>query len=115
MFCTPSSRGYKKALPGILMKTLVFGKRTLLTEFRMEKASILPLHSHRHEQTGYLVTGRIKLTIGKTSRIVRQGGSWCIPGGVAHGAATLADTIAVEVFSPVRNEYLPKKKAGGVA
>ena len=109
MFSTPSSRGYKKALPGILMKTLVFGKKTLLTEFRMEKGSMLPMHFHPHEQTGYLVKGRIKLTIGKTSKTVRTGGSWCVPGGVMHGATIPADAIAVEVFSPVRKEYLPEK------
>jgi quercetin dioxygenase-like cupin family protein len=109
MFSAPSTRGYKKALPGILMKTLVFGKRTLLTEFRMEKGSVLPLHSHRHEQTGYLAKGRIKLTIGKTSKTIRPGGSWCIPGGVMHGATIHADAVAVEVFSPVRKEYIPEK------
>ena len=45
------------------LKTLVYGARTLMTEFCLKKGSVLPRHSHPHEQTGYLVSGRIKLSI----------------------------------------------------
>jgi quercetin dioxygenase-like cupin family protein len=99
--------GYKTALPGIRMKTLCYGGRTLMTEFLLEQASVLPLHSHPHEQTGYLVKGHIRLRIGEQEHEVRTGDSWCIPSGVEHGAQSLEDSIAVEVFSPVREDYLP--------
>ena len=33
--------------------------------------------------------------------------SWCIPGNIEHGAEILADSVAIEVFSPVREDYLP--------
>jgi quercetin dioxygenase-like cupin family protein len=32
------------------------------------------------------------------------GDSWCIPGGVEHGAEILEDSVAIEVFSPVRDD-----------
>lgn len=35
-------------------------------------------------------------------------GSWCIPGDTEHGAAALEDSVAVKVFSPVREDYLPR-------
>lgn len=89
------------------MKTLCYGVRTLMTEFVLEQGSVLPLHSHPHEQTGYLVKGHIRLRIGEQEHDVRAGDSWCIPGGVSHGAQILEDSIAVEVFSPVREDYLP--------
>ena len=59
------------------------------------------------EQTGYLVSGSLRLTIGEEARDLAQGDSWCIPGGTDHGAEVLADSVAVEVFSPVREDYLP--------
>jgi quercetin dioxygenase-like cupin family protein len=99
--------GYKAALPGIRMKTLCYGARTLMTEIVLERGSILPLHSHPHEQTGYLVKGHIRLRIGAKEHEVGAGDSWCIPSGVEHGAQSLEDSIAVEVFSPVREDYLP--------
>jgi quercetin dioxygenase-like cupin family protein len=89
------------------MKTLCYGARTLMTEFILEQGSVLPLHSHPHEQTGYLVKGHIRLRIGEQEHEVGAGDSWCIPSGVVHGAQSLEDSIAVEVFAPVREDYLP--------
>lgn len=98
---------YKQALPGIRMKTLVHGAKTLFTEFRMEPGALLPKHAHPHEQTGYLVKGRIRLTIGSETYDVDPGDSWCIPGDTEHSAEILAESLAIEVFSPVREDYLP--------
>jgi quercetin dioxygenase-like cupin family protein len=105
-----SQRGYQPALPGIGRKTLVYGARTLLTEFRMRKGSALPRHAHAAEQTGYLVSGHIRLTVGHRTVDMRPGDSWSIPSGTQHGAAVLEDSVAIEVFSPVRKEYLPHRR-----
>jgi quercetin dioxygenase-like cupin family protein len=108
MFSKRSSSGYKQALAGIKMKTLVFGDKTLFTEFLLDKGSVLPQHAHPHEQTGYLLSGRIRLSIGEESFETEEGDSWCIPGNVEHGAEILEDSVAIEVFSPVREDYLPE-------
>jgi quercetin dioxygenase-like cupin family protein len=102
-------QGYKTALPGIRMKTLCYGERTLMTEFVLGRGSTLPAHSHPYEQTGYLVTGRIRLRIGGQEHDAGPGDSWCIPSGVQHGAQILDDSVAVEVFAPVREDYLPER------
>ena len=107
MFEKQTSDGYKPALAGIAQKTLVHGDKTLMVEFRLQKNAALPLHAHPHEQTGYLVRGRMRLTIGDCVHEVMPGDSWCIPGGVRHCAQSLEDSVAVEVFSPVREDYLP--------
>ena len=101
-------RGYQPALPEIERKTLVYGEHTLLTEFRMRKGSTLPLHAHPQEQTGYLVSGHVRLTVGLRTVDARPGDSWAIPGGTQHRAAILEDSVAIEVFSPVRKDYLPR-------
>ena len=107
MFQKKSTEGYKPAIDKIEMKTLVHGKKTLMVEFRMKKGALLPLHSHPHEQTGYLVSGNINLTIGNETFDVKPGDSWCIAGDIEHNAVILEDTVAIEVFSPVRDDYLP--------
>ena len=101
MFEKRSGSGYCPALDGIERKTLVHGERTLMTEFRLRKGAVLPRHSHQHEQTGYLVKGRIRLSIGADQYEAQVGDSWCIPGGVEHGTDILEDAVAVEVFSRV--------------
>jgi quercetin dioxygenase-like cupin family protein len=107
MFYKRTSSGYRQAVKGVSMKTLVYGERTLLTEFRLEAGNTLPGHSHEQEQTGYLVSGRIQLTIGDEIHDVGPGDSWSISANVKHGARILEDSIAIEVFSPVRKDYLP--------
>lgn len=95
------------ALPGIERKTLAYGDKTLLVEFQLKKGSLLPRHAHPHEQTGYLVKGQMRLIIAGEVNDVRPGDSWSIAGGVEHGAEILEDSVAVEVFAPVRVDYLP--------
>jgi unsaturated pyranuronate lyase len=107
MFARHSENGYAGSLPGITQKTLVWGKNTLMTEFRLKKGAVLPWHSHPHEQTGYLVSGHMTLRIGNDEEDIRPGDSWNIPGSVEHGAAIHEDSVAIEIFYPVRKEYLP--------
>jgi quercetin dioxygenase-like cupin family protein len=94
-------------VPGILRKTLVHGEKTLLAEFRLAAGSLLPLHDHPNEQSGYLVSGRMRLTIAGVAHEVAPGDSWCIPAGLPHSAEIIEDSLAVEVFSPLRQDYMP--------
>lgn len=108
MFKKQDTSGYAQVLDKITRKTLVYGAKTLMTEFRLTQGAMLPKHSHPHEQTGYFVAGRMDLTIGGETYAVRPGDSWCIPGGTDHHAVAHEDSIAIEVFSPVREDYLPQ-------
>ena len=107
MFHKAKNDNYSEALPGILRKTLVYGEQTLLAEFRLQAGRILPLHAHLYEQTGYLVAGRLRFTIGAERFEAGPGDSWCVPANVPHAAEVLEDAVAIEVFSPLREDYLP--------
>ncbi|MBU2645189.1 cupin domain-containing protein [bacterium] len=107
MFYKKNSDHYLNPVDGIRLKTLTYGEKVSLTEFVMEKGNDLPAHEHPHEQIGYLVSGRIKLTVEDQVYETGPGDSWCIPGGVKHSATIIEDSIAIEIFSPVREDYLP--------
>jgi quercetin dioxygenase-like cupin family protein len=109
MFVRSCDFGYIPAAPGIRRKTLVYGEKTLMTEFLLEKGAVLANHCHPQEQTGYLVSGHMILTIGDDVEEIRSGDSWMIPGNVEHHAKILEDSVALEVFSPRRDDYLPEK------
>ncbi len=110
MFYKKDNEGYHSRIPGIDQKTLVYGERTLLTEFRLKKSAIVPFHSHPNEQTGYLISGHMIFIVGGKRYDTYPGDSWCIAAGVEHSAEVIEDSVAVEVFSPVREDYLPDKK-----
>ena len=107
MFTRGTSEDYQDVHDKIQMKTLVCGDKTLMVAFRLAKGADLPAHQHPHEQTGYLVSGRIDLTIDGIVHEVRPGDSWCIPGEASHAAVAYEDSVALEVFAPVRKDYLP--------
>src|SRR5512133_1688330 len=98
MFYQHNNTGYRQMLNGVAIKTLVYGDKSLLTEFKMTGGSQLPSHAHPYEQTGYLVKGRIRLYIGDQVYEVEPGDSWCVPENVTHRADILEDSVAVEVF-----------------
>jgi quercetin dioxygenase-like cupin family protein len=106
MFGINSTNGYQEIVDGIRIKTINHGKNMIMTEFLLTKDSILPDHSHIYEQTGYLIKGNIKLTINNHTRDLKTGDSWNIPGGVKHKAEILEDSIAIEIFNPIREDYM---------
>jgi quercetin dioxygenase-like cupin family protein len=114
MYGKRSSQGYSKALEGIEIKTLCHGASTLMSEFRLEGGASLPEHAHPNEQTGYLVRGRMRLFIGGESRELESGDSWCVPANARHRAEIVEDSIAIEVFSPPREDYLTYENAADI-
>ncbi len=106
MFVIHTEDGYSCPVEGIEMKPMAYGEKTHLVRFKLSKGAILPDHAHPHEQTGYLVSGRMILKIDGKDHEANPGDSWTIPGDVIHGAQILEDSVAIEVFSPVREDYL---------
>ena len=78
----------------------------LFSEFHMDKGSRLPMHSHPQEQTGRLLKGRIILTIANEKSEMNPGDCWSVPCNTIHGAEVIDESIAIEVFSPIREDYL---------
>ena len=106
MFIKRSNGNYKTLLAGIKQKTLAHGEKTLMSEFLLEKGSVVPTHRHPNEQIGYLIKGKMILKVEDKEYEVEEGDSWCIEGNVEHSAKALEDSVAVEVFSPPRKDYL---------
>ena len=107
MFYKKINTKYNMLVEGIEFKTLAYGEKTQLCEFKLQKGNSLPLHEHPHEQTGYLVSGKIILMVANEQYEAESGDAWSIPGNISHGAEVIEDSIVVEVFSPIREEYLP--------
>lgn len=107
MFAQPDPSGYKEVAEGIKLKVLTYGQEMLMAEFRLSAGATLPKHDHPHEQNGYLVSGRIRLLVdGQEPFDSQPGGSWSVPGGVAHSAEVIEDSVVIEVFHPVREDFL---------
>ncbi len=107
MFKSSSAGKHTEIVKGVHLRANVYGAHTLLTEVRMEQGAVIPPHSHPHEQTGYLVSGQLEFLVDGERILAEPGDSWNIAGDIEHGATALVDSVVVEVFSPVREDYLP--------
>ena len=107
MFKQSKPTGHTEVITGIHLKTLVYGDHTLMTEVKLDKGAVIPPHSHPHEQTGYLVSGQLEFVVNGEHITTKPGDSWNIAGDQEHSATAIEETIVVEVFSPVREDYLP--------
>ena len=106
MFVKNQEKPLMTIVPGIQRKTHAVGAHTLMTEFVLEAGAALPAHKHPHEQIGFLVSGRLILAIGGESCEMNPGDSWAVPGDVEHSAKVVERAEAIEVFYPVRQDYL---------
>ncbi len=100
---------YRELMPGVRMRPLAAGQATLLCEFLLAKGHRLPLHRHLFEQTGFLISGRLRFRIGEEWFDAVAGDSWFIPGEVLHEVEVVEESHLTEVFSPVRPDYLPEE------
>ena len=107
MFRKKNSGKSRELLNGVELTTLVHGDKTLMGRFKIDKGAVIPAHSHPHEQTGIMISGRLRFNAGGKELGVEAGDSWCLPGGVEHSVNALEDSVVIEVFSPVREDYLP--------
>jgi quercetin dioxygenase-like cupin family protein len=92
-------------LPGVTRRTLNSSERMMLVEVVLDKGAVVPSHSHPHEQIGYLSSGRLLFELGDQRRELVAGDSWLVPPNVLHQVTALEPSVAIDVFSPPREEY----------
>lgn len=104
-FITAQDAHQIEMLPGIHRRTMATTDEAMVCEFFLERGAQIQAHSHMNDQVGYVVFGKIELTIGEETQICNPGDSYAIPGGIVHGAKVLVDTLLIDVFSPPRKDY----------
>jgi quercetin dioxygenase-like cupin family protein len=86
-------------------KTLA-GERQMLAQTYLKRGALVPLHAHDSEQMTYVLQGALRFDVAGEAIVVREGEVLHIPAGVSHQAEALEDTFELDVFSPVRTEWL---------
>lgn len=100
--------------PGVVRRTLVSGEQQTLVEISLDAGAEVPEHTHPHEQAGQVQTGRIMLRLGDgPEREVGPGDAYLITGGLPHFVRAIEASRLVEVFAPVREEFVDYQPAMG--
>jgi len=93
-------------VPNVRRQILACGERAMVVRIEIDKDAEVPMHTHPHEQIGYIASGSFRFTIGDETRDLEPGDGYAIPPHVPHGGIGIKDgTVAVDTFSPPREEY----------
>jgi quercetin dioxygenase-like cupin family protein len=90
----------------LLSRKIIAGRKLMLAEFATKKGAVVPPHKHRHEQVSFVLKGRVKFTVGGEERLTKKGDIVVIPPYVEHSAVTLQDSLGLDVFTPLREDWL---------
>ena len=99
----------KEMAPGVKLRS-VYLDNVMVTFVDLDEGSVVPLHSHPHEQISVMISGSLLFKVGGEQRMVRAGEVVCVPSGVEHGVeAVEGPAVAYDCWNPVREDYILDK------
>jgi len=96
----------------MVSQKIVCGEREMLAQTYLKRGALVPMHSHDSEQMTYILQGALRFLVDGEEVIVREGEVLHIPSGLPHQAEALEDTLELDVFSPIRAEWVDAADEG---
>ena len=63
-------------------------------------------HQHEHVQVSYVESGVFELTIANRTMRLSKGDGYFVPPNVEHGAVCIEPGVLIDVFHPMREDFL---------
>src|SRR5215475_14495642 len=101
----------KEVLSPTIARKIVTGEKAMVAQVFLAKGAVVPEHHHESEQITYILEGALKFEIGGKEIVVAKGQVLRIPSFVPHRAVALEDTLDLDIFSPIRQDWLAKDDA----
>jgi quercetin dioxygenase-like cupin family protein len=90
----------------LVTRQAVHTDQMTISRLSLKKGAIVPRHQHVNEQVTNLEQGRLRFTFDDGDVVVAAGDSLQIPSNVPHSVEALEDSVAVDLFSPVREDWI---------
>ena len=94
----------REIVPGFKGR-FIHSEKLTIAHWQIKGGSILPDHSHHHEQVINLIEGKFELTIDEKITTLDAGGVAVIPSHISHSGRALTDCYVIDIFYPVREDY----------
>jgi len=89
-----------------ISRKVITGTNEMIAQIHLKKDAVVPEHSHVSEQISYVLQGTLKFWVGGEELILKAGQVLVIPPNVPHKALALEDTLDIDIFSPIRQDWL---------
>src|SRR5216683_8390249 len=100
-----------EVMSDLISRKVISGDKAMVAQVFLKKDAVVPEHHHDSEQITYILEGALKFEIQGKEIIVRKGEVLTIPSNVPHRAVALADTVDLDIFSPIRTDWLTNNDA----
>ena len=87
-------------------RQVIHGETMTVARIRLRKGAVVPLHHHLSEQISMIEHGRLRFVVAGEERILGAGESLIIPPHAPHLVEALEDSLATDLFSPVREDWI---------
>ncbi len=94
---------------GVKRKIMSWDDRLMLVKVSFEKGSVGAVHKHHHTQISHVESGRFEVEIDSEKRILSAGDAFYIPPNVLHGAVCMEAGVLIDVFSPMREDFVESR------
>jgi unsaturated pyranuronate lyase len=85
------------------------GERITVARFELKRGGVVARHSHENEQVSCVLSGKLKFKVNGQELLVGSGEVLQIPSWVEHEVEVVEDTVVIDVFSPVRQDWIDKR------
>jgi len=99
----------KEVLSPTIARKIITGERAMVAQVFISKGGIVPEHHHEAEQITYILEGALEFEIEGKRIVVHAGEVLHIPSNVPHRAVALEDTLDLDIFSPIRMDWLTRQ------
>lgn len=96
----------KEQLNSKIWRKVVTGEKLTVAQIFIAKDGSVPIHQHENEQVSCVLEGAFKFNLDGREIIVRKGELLQIPANTPHGVVALEDTLGIEIFTPIRADWL---------
>jgi quercetin dioxygenase-like cupin family protein len=96
----------KEQMNPLFIRQVIHGKTMTVARLDVRKGCTVPEHSHHNEQISMIEQGSMRFVLAGVEKIVKAGEVLHIPAHVPHSAEALEDCIAVDLFSPPREDWI---------
>jgi len=100
------SRLPKEQLNEKFSRKFIHGEKIMVAQIFLKKGCMVPEHSHESEQMALVVTGSLLFQFDAEEKIVVSNQAMSIPSNMKHAVVALEDTLAYDIFSPIRHDWL---------
>lgn len=106
MFFKEAGNEWETVDKGIQRQLVNHNSQIMQVKVKFEEGAIGYEHSHFHTQSTFVAFGKFEVVIDGKKEVLFRGDGFLVQPNLKHGVRCLEDGILIDIFSPLREDFL---------